>query len=240
MDAGFAEVITPFGEVCLGTGPARAAEFIPYRELLEMRPWESELARIRLDVPKRLVPPHCPVITNWVAITGATCAGKSTTIEALAARGYKVVREVARAYTEGELDKGRDIEDVRRDDHTYRRTVFDLTREAEKSLFPRAHELIFFDRTAIDCLSFHRASGYDAHEILRGLESYRFGHVFHLNALPFENDRIRTHCEDRRLFLDAALERDYRALQYRATRVPRLSVENRVDFILSALGETGH
>ncbi|MCO6431966.1 MAG: ATP-binding protein [Deltaproteobacteria bacterium] len=211
-------------------------EPLPYLERLSLRPWEGANALMRLSVPPRLMPGYCPVITNWVVLTGATCAGKTTTIKALEAAGFNVVHEVARSFVEQEIKQGRSVREIRADDHWYRQKVFSLTLEEELNLMPRASELIFFDRSAADSLAFHRGSGYDPHEILQQLQPYRYAHIFHLNPLPFVSDGLRTANEPRRQFLDAAMERDYRALGYQPIRVPYLTVQQRIDFILERAG----
>ena len=45
--------------------------------------------------------------TNWYVITGAPSSGKSSVIRELENLGYRVVHEVARAYIEEELKKGK-------------------------------------------------------------------------------------------------------------------------------------
>jgi len=209
-----------------------------YLQLLQTRPWESALARSRLQVPGKLLPPHCPVLTNWVVITGGTCAGKSTLIDALAKLGFPVVREIARGYVEREVQNGRTVAELRQNDRFYRQHVFELTLQEElRLLTSRAHELLFLDRSPVDSVSFHRGSGYDPHEIVSQLENYRYAHVFVCNLLPFADDGLRTANEERRHFLDAAFERDYRALGYRPVRVPVATVDERVRCVLQYLAD---
>lgn len=207
---------------------------------LAARLWESENATMRLNVPLRILQEHCSTQTRWVVLTGATCAGKSTTAHELEKRGYTIIREVPRAFMESEVAKGRSMAQVRADDPWLRQKVFELTLQTEISLLSRAHELIFLDRSAVDGISFHRASGLDPHEILAQLSTYRYQSVFHFTKLPFEDDKLRTYCPDRREFIDAALLRDYRALGYRPVIVPYDTVEARADLVLEhCLGRTG-
>lgn len=205
---------------------------ITYPELLALRPWESEKARIRLKVPPALLPDHCPVLTRWVVLTGAPCAGKTTLIKALERSGYNVVHEASRDYQEAECRAGRTIDEIRANDHAFRHHVFKLALDREIAQLSRGHELLFFDRSAVDSLTFHRASGYDPHEILSRLESYRYHKVFQCVSLPFDNDGFRTTNEDRRTFLEATFERDYRALGYNPIRIPFMTVQERVEMIL--------
>jgi predicted ATPase len=197
------------------------------------------MATKRLELPSALLPSRCPVVTKWVVLTGATSAGKSTTIAALEELGFPVIHEIARKYVEDELARGRDVKEVRANDHWFRNHVFRLTRDKEIEMLPSAHKLIFLDRSAVDSVSFHRASGFDPHEIVSAISSYRYAAVFHLTPLAFVNDGFRTSNEDRRHFIDAALERDYRALGYTPERVPSDTVMGRVALILRKLQEWG-
>ena len=44
---------------------------------------------------------------KWYVITGPPCCGKSMTVELLAQRGLRVRSEIARAYADEEIAKGR-------------------------------------------------------------------------------------------------------------------------------------
>lgn len=219
-----------------GNKAALADKKLPYLHRLALRPWETPLAQCRLNVPHRLFPENCPVVTRWTVLTGATCAGKTTLVQALELLGFPVVHEVARAYVIDEHRKGRAVAAIRADDHNFRQKVFELTQHTELGMLNRAHQLIFLDRSAIDSISFHRGSGYDPHEILEQLRGYRYGAVFHCSRLPFKSDGLRTANEDRRHFLDASLERDYRALQYSPIRIPQGTVEERITSLLRHCG----
>ncbi|MCB0320822.1 MAG: ATP-binding protein [Bdellovibrionales bacterium] len=197
--------------------------------------WERECALQRLQVPKKLLPKSCSLTTNWVAITGTSCAGKTTLINHVSSMGFAVEEEGARKYVEGVLAEGNTIEDIRERDYEFRNQVFLLNRERELHRLSQAYELTFLDRTVIDSISAHRASGYDPHDILNRLEPYRYRAVFICTLLPFVDDGFRTRNEARRHFLDAALERDYRALGYEPIRIPYLSVAERADFMLEHL-----
>ncbi|MBW1726234.1 MAG: AAA family ATPase [Deltaproteobacteria bacterium] len=51
--------------------------------------------------------------TNWYVTTGAPCSGKTAVISALEQLGYPVVHEVARAYIDEELKKGKSIAKIK-------------------------------------------------------------------------------------------------------------------------------
>jgi predicted ATPase len=216
---------------------------LPWIERLKLRPWESQIARMKLRVPPKLLPSNCVMRTSWIVLTGATCAGKTTTIKELQRRGKEVLNECAGTYTQEEERKGRTVYDIRKNDLEYRLAVFRYTSAQEHRRLHHAHRIIYLDRACLDSISFHRASGYDPHEILDLVDPYRYALIFHLTRLPFVDNGYRTANEDRRAFLDFALERDYRALGYEPIRVPYGTVQQRAEFIIShsaiALGRYG-
>jgi len=169
----------------------------------------------------------------WVVLTGASCAGKTTLIDALQHGGFETAPEAARSYVEAEKTKGRTFLEVRRDDHEFRKIVLAHTIAAEvERLDAFARQLIFLDRSVVDSISVFRAAGLNPHAVLPFVKSYRYAMVFHCNMLPFVDDGSRILDERRRSFLDVALELDYRALGYQPIRVPFGSVAERLEFLL--------
>ena len=53
------------------------------------------------------------VQTNWHVIAGAQSCGKTTLIDQLADQGFQTVPEGARLYLEGEMSRGRPIDEIR-------------------------------------------------------------------------------------------------------------------------------
>jgi hypothetical protein len=66
---------------------------------------QRDLGAVRLD-PELLATPF-RVQTNWHAITGAACCGKTTLIDLLADQGFQTVPETARQLMEKEMARGR-------------------------------------------------------------------------------------------------------------------------------------
>jgi predicted ATPase len=72
--------------------------------------------------------------TNWYVITGAPSSGKTSVIRELEGLGYRVVHEVARAYTEEELKKGRKLDEIKADALTFEQHILDRKIGIETSL----------------------------------------------------------------------------------------------------------
>jgi predicted ATPase len=177
------------------------------------------------------------VQTNWHVITGAPCSGKTTLIDQLADKGFQTVRETGRQYVEGEMARGRTIDEIRENEATFARVITDLQLGIEGGL--RANDVTFLDRAFPDCLAFFRVVGLNPNQILAECFHHRYASVFVLDRLPVQQDGVRTEDDASAGLLDEWLARDYNALGYSVVRVPVLSPEERLAFVLDRLSEEG-
>ncbi len=177
------------------------------------------------------------VQTNWHVITGTLSSGKTTLIDQLADRGFQTVPEAARQYFEAELAKGRMIVEIRQNMATVIRNCVDMMLETERGL--RANDVVFFDRAVPDALAFCRVHGLNPNEILADCFDHRYASVFLLDRFPVEQDGVRTEDDATAGLLDEWHARDYSALGYSVVRVPVLSPEKRLAFVLERLSDQG-
>jgi len=177
------------------------------------------------------------VQTNWHVITGAPCSGKTTLIDQLADKGFQTVPETGRQYIEREMARGRTIDEIRENEATFARLIRDMQLRIEGGL--RANDVTFLDRAFPDCLAFHRVRGLNPNEILAQCFHHRYASVFVLDRLPVQKDGVRTEDDASAGLLDEWLARDYNALGYSVVRVPVLSPEERLAFVLDRLSEEG-
>jgi predicted ATPase len=177
------------------------------------------------------------VQTNWHVITGAPCCGKTTLIDQLANQGFQTVPETAHLYIEREMAKGRTINEILANRAALQRGIEDMQLTIEDGL--RAIDVAFLDRAFPDCLVFHRIVGLNPNEILLECFHYRYASVFILDPLPFQENGVRDDDAAKVGYLDEWLARDYSALGYRVVRVPVLSPQGRLAFVLERLSEQG-
>lgn len=173
--------------------------------------------------------------TNWVAIIGAPSSGKSSVIEELATRGYRVEREVARAYIEERMASGASLEEVRGPAGVQHMQKQILARSIarDEQLDPAA--LIFFDRGLGDAIFYYTRAGLDPAPVWDVSRHYRYQAVFMLEHLPVTADDIRTEDDAAARQMQKAFHADYTALGYDVITVPVMSITERVDFILQHL-----
>jgi predicted ATPase len=177
------------------------------------------------------------VQTNWHVITGAPCSGKSTLIDQLADRGFQTVPETGRIYFEREMAKGRTADEIRENMAAIQTAILDMQLEIEHGL--RANDAIFLDGAVPGSLAWYRAFGLNPNEILLECFHHRYASVFVFDLLPFQDDGARNGDAPIVGFLDEWLAHDYNALGYNIVRVPVLSLQERLAFVLERVSEQG-
>ena len=135
---------------------------------------------------------------QWYVITGPPCCGKTTTVELLAQRGFRVRPEIARAYVDEEILKGRKIQEIRSDMRGFQCEVLRRALASEEAL-PR-DQLIFFDRGIPDSLAYFLLHGVPPEPYINHIRSSKYRRVFYLDLLDeYQTDyaRIESSCEQR-------------------------------------------
>jgi predicted ATPase len=171
--------------------------------------------------------------TKWSVITGAPCSGKTAVIHLLEQRGYQVVHEVARAYIDRELMKGKTLSKIKADEWAFERYILLEKIKIEAQLTP--DKIIFFDRAVPDSIAYYKLNGLNPAEPLQKSRQVRYQNVFFFERLSFLADPVRSENEKTAHLLGQLIEESYRSLGYDLIHVPLLSVENRVEFILKHL-----
>ena len=177
------------------------------------------------------------VQTNWHVITGTVSSGKTSLIEQLANRGFQTVPEPGRQYFEREMAKGRAIDQIRENPAAFTRILIDIMLNVEHEL--RANDVLFLDRAFPDALAFCRANGLNPNEFLEDCFHHCYASVFLLDRFPVERDGVRTVDDATAELIDEWLYRDYSSLGYSVVRVPVLSLQERLAFVLETLSEQG-
>jgi predicted ATPase len=176
------------------------------------------------------------VQTNWHVITGAARSGKTTLIDLLAEKGFQTVPETGRQYLEREMARGRTLDEIF-ESETDERGMKDLQLRIEHGL--RAIDVVFLDRALPDSLTYYRASGLSPNEFLAECFHHRYASIFVLERLPFQQNGARIEDDAFAGLLDEWLARDYHTLGYSVVRVPVLSPQERLAFVLERLSEQG-
>jgi predicted ATPase len=173
----------------------------------------------------------------YVVISGCSGAGKSSLLRELADRGYRVFAEPGRQIVKEQNFIGGDgipSKDVYKFvELCVSRTMHNMINAAATTSF------VFFDRSIIDNIGgLEHLAGIPAH-LQKALETFRYSKkVFIAPPWPemFRNDRERIHSYEAAVAEYATLLPAYERLGHQLIMLPKVSIEERVDFILLELG----
>ncbi|MBK7149969.1 MAG: ATP-binding protein [Bacteroidetes bacterium] len=171
---------------------------------------------------------------NWYVITGGPSSGKTTLINRLRELGYKTTEEIARHYMDIQRENGHPVEEVRSHQNEFQLAVLRMQVEVEQQLLPE--EVVFLDRAIPDAHAYYHFLHIPEHpELAKALENVSYKKVFILDCLPLVNDYARVENEEAQLKIHEELIAVYEALPFPVVRVPVLSVEERIAFVLNNL-----
>lgn len=173
--------------------------------------------------------------TNWYVITGGPCSGKTTAIELLEKKGYKVQKEAARIYFDKKLALGRKIEEIRKDEGQVQKEILRLKEKIEKSL-PK-EETIFLDRAIPDSFAYYEAAGLSPKDkyLLSLVKKAHYKKIFLFELLEYKRDDVRTDSKNAKKIEDS-LEKYYLQTGFEVVRVPDMGKpEKRIEFITANL-----
>lgn len=171
---------------------------------------------------------------NWYVLTGAPSSGKTTIIKLLEEKGFKVLYEIARIYIDQELKKGKTIKEIRKNEISFQKKILNLKVTYESKLNPK--EITFLDRAIPDSIAYNQLLGIPKDKYLEKivrLTSYK--KIFLFEGLEFEKDYARTESLEEVERLEKLIEKEYKKLSFPILKVPKMTIEKRVKFILDNL-----
>lgn len=169
-------------------------------------------------------------------VTGGPGGGKTTLLNALAARGYRVMPEAARRIIKGRLAAGRS---PRPHAASFARAILDSDIEQYRSVTDQAGP-VFFDRGVPDALyMLDLASAITEGEVAELIQ--RFPYNDRVFLLPpweaiYSTDTERDQTFEESVAVFEGMKRWYSRWEYDTVEVPCTGVEARVSFILEAIG----
>jgi len=165
--------------------------------------------------------------TEWVVITGAPSAGKSSVLKYLVEMGYVCTSEVARECIE---KQGQNTKAIRGDEALFQRMVTKKKLELEESL--NMSKQVFLDRGMPDSVTYFRVAGLDPNEAAKSCLRFHYKKVFLFDRLPLRDDGVRNEDDVTSEFIQRWLELDYQSFGYEIISVPVMSIKLRAEFII--------
>ena len=172
-------------------------------------------------------------MNNWYIITGAPCSGKTTLIDLLAQKGYKIVPELARVYIDQQLAQGITLAELRKDELAFQKKILQHKIDYEKKLDKK--EMIFFDRGIPDSEAYYKLCGLESDDFLdKAVQNSSYKKAFLLDFLNFDRneDYARTESPEEQRKLQILLEQTYQKLGIPLIKIPLLPEAERLKLIL--------
>lgn len=174
---------------------------------------------------------------NWYVVTGGPCSGKTTTLELIEKMGYRVEYERSRFLIDEEIKKGKSLKEIRGDEYQFQKKVLEMKLELEDKL-PK-DKLIFIERGIPDSTAYYdKLCGIKSENDVfldKALKNCNYKKVFLFEILDYKQDYARTENFEEALALEKALEKSYQDLDIEVVRVPKMSIQERVNFLLNNL-----
>jgi len=183
-----------------------------------------------------------PLQTKWVAVVGAPCSGKTTTIQSLATvLGYDVIPDFARDIIAELRGEGLAQQEILNDPAQIQMRI------TKKMLPYIKHQKItnaLLSDYGMPCYyAWHKIYGVEPdQDLISACDRWRYTRVFYLEPLPLVNDAERFDTASRQKKASEEIIKSYRYFGYDPVYVPQFKHENpdvsiarRVDFILDRL-----
>ena len=171
-------------------------------------------------------------------ISGGPGVGKTSVINELRKREFKVLIEAAREVSNTDQRFiGKSTLEINKKD--FQDAIFDF-QKIQLSKLTRG-EVVFTDRGFGDILAYYKLADYNIpHEKFEHAKNFKYDKVFILDFIDFyEKDELRQeHLKDQKK-IHIEIVNMYINLDYEIIKVPFRSVEERADFIINLIGGIG-
>ncbi len=178
---------------------------------------------------------YCPSIPeirykkNFFIISGCSGSGKSSLMQEIASRGFKVIHETGRQvvkeqnYIEGDALPWKDWKKFI--DLTVSRTMYQYNSMLDED------EIVFFDRAIIDQIGWKNAPVY----LTKAALKYRFNETVFVTP-PwkeiYRTDNERKHSFDEAVAGYESVIKSYEKFGYKLIYIPKATVAERADFVI--------
>jgi predicted ATPase len=172
-------------------------------------------------------------LTKWCVVTGAPCSGKTTLVQALQNRGYRIIPEAAREVIRERIAHGSSLRQITANAAKFERMILERKQAVEKSL--PTDQTIIFDRGIPDSIAYFKIAGLPTSVAYQLSREVRYKKVFFLEPLPFIADGERLENAAQAVRLGKLIKAVYHELGYAMIVVPAVSVHRRVQIVSAYL-----
>lgn len=177
---------------------------------------------------------------NFYVITGGPGVGKTTLLNELKKRNYNVVPEVARELIKEQQETNGSALPWK-DKNLYKEMMFDLSIQSFQQVSEnlKNETPVFFDRGFLDAICYSKLIGLGIDEQMQ-LYARNLRYNKTVFILPpwqeiYKNDNERKQNWNEAVLTFQQMYRTYQSYGYDAIEIPKTSVSNRADILLSSL-----
>ncbi len=180
-----------------------------------------------------------PIQTQWIAIAGGACSGKTTLAEKLKQHlGWELIPDYGRQVFQNALDNGLSPKDFAENASYFQEKI---THYYIQDCEQRATRHRVISDYGLPCVyAWCRAKNVEPPQALvRGCDEWRYDKVFMLSPLPMKIDGVRDEAVQLKERVIEEIEKAYRYFGYDVVQVPvfdddpATSIKKRFEFILS-------
>lgn len=192
--------------------------------------------------------PHNTVYTDWYAIDGAPCSGKTTLVEALKQKmGWDACPDFMHIIYNQALAGGKNIADIQENQTYYRDQI--AFKRLEYMQRNNPNDTIIYENGLPSDLVWHEEKGVATPQnITQACSTFRFRRVFILDMLPnINNDEVFHENDSVRARIHYRLWDTYQSLGYTPIRIPvfhtpndKIAVLQRMYIILEEIQRLSH
>ncbi len=188
------------------------------------------------DSPQIFRPEFLPkhqIQTNWFAITGPPCAGKTTVLKALENLGFPVIHERGRFVIESALAEGFSTDEIFASQQLLQETILKAKIIAHLENPPQ--KLTILEDGIPESLAYFRIENLETAAISPVFDVFRYQKIIFFDALPLQNDPARPHNLEKISQLARMKKQVHQEMGYEIIEIPVLPVDERVEMILKIL-----
>lgn len=172
--------------------------------------------------------------TNWYAITGSPCAGKTTVLKALENLGFPVIHERGRFVIESALAEGFSTDEIFASQQLLQETI--LKAKIIAHLENPLQKLTILEDGIPESLAYFRIENLETAHVSHIFDIFGYRKILFFDALPLMNDPARPHSQEKINQLSRMKKQVHQEMGYEIIQIPVLPVNERVEMILKFLG----
>ncbi len=169
-------------------------------------------------------------------ITGGPSTGKTSVINELIRRGFNCINENSREIISMEIENGGEILPWK-NQIAFENKVSNL--RTKQYLTSPKRAICFFDRSVVDCLAYLKLNKLEATStIINNLKKCNFNSTVFYTPIwedIYINDNERKETIKEAKEIENSILITYKSKGYKLIKVPRISIKERVDFIISKI-----